>query len=125
MRINAHLRSGSVTIVFIETAVFTRRVTSLGLEESVRRLQAELAANPVAGDTDPGTGGLRKIRMADPMHRRGKRGGYRVHYLHLAQRGVIYLVFVYGKRELDSLSASQKRALKQVVDAIGNEWKES
>ena len=57
-------------LTFIETGVFTRRVQALGLEASLRRLQAELLANPEAGDVEPGTGGLRKIRIADPS--RGK-----------------------------------------------------
>ncbi len=109
-------------LVFVETSVFTRKVVALGLDESLRRLQMALVADPLAGDIDPGTGGLRKVRMADVVHGRGKRGGYRVHYLHLAQRGVIYLVFLYGKQELGSLSPSQKRSLKQLVDAIEDAW---
>ena len=111
-----------MTLAFIETAVFTKRITTFGLEESLRRLQVQLVENPLAGDTDAGTGGLRKVRMSDAAQRRGKRGAYRVHYLHLAEHGVIYLIFVYSKRELDSLHASQKRALKKVVDAITASW---
>jgi hypothetical protein len=65
-------------LTFIETGVFTRRVQALGLEASLQRLQAELLANPEAGDVEPGTGGLRKIRMADPSRGKGKRSGARV-----------------------------------------------
>ena len=57
-------------LTFVETTLFTRRIGTLGLEESLRGLQLELLANPEAGDVDPGTGGLRKIRMRDPA--RGK-----------------------------------------------------
>lgn len=49
-------------LTFVETTVLTKRVTGLGLEESLRDLQQELLANPEAGDLEPGTGGLRKIR---------------------------------------------------------------
>lgn len=46
-------------------------------------LQLELIENPAAGDVEPGTGGLRKIRLAAPARGKGKRGGARVHYLWL------------------------------------------
>ena len=106
---------------FVETHVFTRRVVRLGLEEALRRLQVELAINPEAGDLDPGTGGLRKVRLADPDRGRGKRGGARVHYLWVPQRRLIYLVFVYAKHEADTLSADQKKAVRAVVESIKRE----
>ena len=87
---------------FVETTVFTKRVADLGLEEQVRGLQLELLRNPEAGVVDPGTGGLRKVRMADPGRGKGKRGGARVHYLLLQHRDRIYFLFVYGKDELES-----------------------
>lgn len=105
-------------LTFVETGVFTQRVRQLGLEKSLRVLQAELLANPEAGDLDPGTGGLRKVRMGDPLRGRGKRGGARVHYLWLPHVRRIYLLYVYGKQEAAGLSAAQKRALAQVVQAI-------
>lgn len=45
--------------MFVETAVFTKRIAKLGLEEGLRQLQKDLLQNPTAGDIDPGTGGLR------------------------------------------------------------------
>jgi hypothetical protein len=64
-------------LTFVETTVFTKRVTALGLEDSLQMLQQELLANPEAGDLEPGTGGLRKVRMRDPRRAKGKRGGAR------------------------------------------------
>lgn len=110
-------------LAFIESSVFTRRISAFGLDESLRRLELELIENPLAGDTDPGTGGLRKIRMADVAQRRGKRGGYRVHYLHLAQHAIIAFVFIYSKSDRESLSASQKQALKATAETIIDEWR--
>ena len=107
---------------FVETLTFTRRITRLGLEANLRDLQAVLLANPEAGDPDPGTGGLRKVRMADSARGKGKRSGARVHYLWLPPHGVVYLIFVYGKDELDTLEPEQKRQLKGVVDGIKAEW---
>lgn len=107
---------------FIETKLFTQRMQDLGLESVVRALQAELSANPMLGDLDAGTGGLRKTRVPDPSRGKGKRSGARVHYLYLPDRSVVYLLFVYSKDELAALNAAQKKALKKVVDAIRAEW---
>ena len=71
---------------------------------------------------DPGTGCLRKVRIADPGRGKGKRGGARVHYLWLPAVSVIYLIFVYGKDELTTLTQDQKRQLKAVVQLIKDEW---
>jgi hypothetical protein len=111
-----------VSLYFVETAAFTRRIGSLGLENELSALQSTLARNVAAGDIDPGTGGLRKLRVADPGRRKGKRGGARVHYLHLAQHDVVYLVFVYGKDEQSTLTPQQKRQLKRVAEALKAEW---
>ncbi len=81
----------------------------------------ELLTNPTAGDLDPGTGGLRKVRLPDPTRGKGKRGGARVHYLWLAHRDVIYLMFAYAKGEHDTLSEQQKKELRTVVEAIKKE----
>jgi hypothetical protein len=110
------------SIVFVETQVFTRRITTLGLDEPLRELQLELLKNPVAGPVDPGTGGFRKVRIADPRRGKGKRSGARVHYLWLPGPSVMYLIFVYGKDELATLSQDQKRQMKAVVQAIKDEW---
>jgi hypothetical protein len=108
-------------ILFVETTVFTKRVRHLGLEEPLRALQIELVENPATGDVDAGTGGLRKVRIPDPVRNKGKRGGGRVHYLWIPNRKRIYLLFLYTKDELDSLSKDQKKALKKIVDQIVSE----
>jgi mRNA-degrading endonuclease RelE of RelBE toxin-antitoxin system len=107
---------------FVETLVFTKRIERLGLEDDLRRLQETLLANPEAGATDPGTGGLRKVRMAASTRGKGKRSGARVHYLWLPPHSVVYLLFVYGKDELDTLEPAQKKQLKRVVELIKAEW---
>lgn len=49
-------------LVFLETPVFTRRITALLSDSEYAALQGALIVNPEAGDLIPGTGGLRKIR---------------------------------------------------------------
>jgi len=105
----------------VETVVFTMRIARLGLESALRALQMELEENPEAGDLDPGTGGLRKWRMPDPGRQKGKRGGARVHYLWLRHRETVYLVFVYGKGEVGTLTDEQKRPLRRIVADIKKE----
>ena len=67
---------------------------------------------------DPGTGGLRKVRMADERRGKGKRSGARVHYLWIPNRSLVYLLHVYTKDQDTKLSAGQKRLLKAVVAEI-------
>ena len=105
-------------LTFVETTAFTKRISALGLEASLRGLQLELLDNPEAGDVEPGTAGLRKMRIGDPTRGKGKRGGARVHYLWLAHRGRVYLMFVYGKNEASTLTADQKKKLRAVVAQI-------
>jgi hypothetical protein len=102
-------------LTFVETTVFTKRMSALGLEESLRGLQLALLEHPEAGDVEPGTGGLRKIRIGDPTRGKGKRGGARVHYLWLPHRGLIYLMYVYGKNDASSLTPEQKKQLRDIV----------
>ncbi len=107
-----------MTLLFIETRVFTRLLARLGLEEGLQHLQQEILSNPDAGDPDPGTGGLRKIRIPDKGRGKGKRGGARVHYLWLPHVSTVYLVFVYSKDEDDTLEPEQKKQLREAVAQI-------
>lgn len=117
------LRRVTVDLHFIETTQFSQRIQALGLDSVIRPVQAELSANPLLGDLDAGTGGLRKIRVPDPSRGKGKRSGARVHYLYLPPHSVIYLLFVYSKDELDALNAAQKKVLKRIVESIRAEWR--
>jgi hypothetical protein len=108
-------------LTFVETTTFTKRVSALGLEKSLRSLQLALLEDPEAGDVEPGTGGLRKTRLADPTRGKGKRSGARVHYLWLRRKSVIYLLYVYSKNEASTLTADQKRQLRETVTLIKQE----
>ena len=79
-------------------------------------MQRELLADPERGDVIPGCGGLRKLRVADPRRGKGKRGGARVIYLHVAEANLIYFMDIYGKGEQDNLTADQKKILKNLAE---------
>ena len=71
-----------------ETPLFTRQTEKLFSDDEKRELIDFPAANPLAGDEIPGTGGVRKVRFAASGH--GKRGGARVIYYYLDESMPIY-----------------------------------
>jgi hypothetical protein len=56
------------------------------------------------------------MRVADPRRSKGKQGGVRVIYLHVAESDVIYLMDIYGKDEQEDLNADQKKILKGLAE---------
>ena len=63
-----------MALQFVETTVFTKLWSELGLTETdLIELQMRLIKNPMAGDLIVGTGGARKIRFA--LQHKGKSGG--------------------------------------------------
>ena len=65
---------------FVELPPFERTRKEYLDDEAYRTLQLALMENPTAGAVFEGTGGLRKLRQADPRRGKGKRGGLRVIY---------------------------------------------
>lgn len=105
-------------LTFVEASAFTRRIGEHGLDEDLRELQQDLLSNPEKGALDPGTGGLRKVRMRVRSTGKGKSSGTRVHYLYLSKERVIYLIFLYAKTDQATLTAEQKKELRLVVEAF-------
>ncbi len=103
---------------FIESGEFSAWVKSYFTDDHLAAMQRELLAEPEIGDVIPGCGGLRKLRVADPKRGKGKRGGARVVYLHIAGADQIYLITVYGKDQKDDLSADDKRLYRQLVQML-------
>ena len=101
---------------FLETREFAEWVKEYLSDEVLAGLQQELVNDPEAGVVMPGCGGLRKLRAADPRRGKGKRGGIRVIYLHVAEADVIVLMDIYGKDEQEDLTTDQKKVLKRLAD---------
>ena len=97
---------------FIETSIFTERITKLLTDDKYYNLQAALADNPKAGDVIPGAGGLRKLRWR--ARGRGKRGGLRVIYYCWSEHR-LYLLFAYDKAEQGDLTPEQLKTLRTYV----------
>jgi hypothetical protein len=100
---------------FIESLGFTAWLTENLADEDYAAFQNQLLEDPEGGDVIKGCGGLRKIRLADPKRKKGKRGGARVIYLHVPEADWIFLIDVYGKDEKDDLSANEKRELRRLA----------
>ncbi len=55
-------------------------------DELAKQMEDEILKNPEAGDIVQGTGGIRKMRLADPGRGKGKRGGLRIFFLDLPDK---------------------------------------
>lgn len=62
-----------------------------------------------------GTGGLRKMRHADPRRGKGKRGGLRITYYWRTGRDQFWLFTLYDKDEMEDLSPDDRKQLKAML----------
>lgn len=94
-----------------------KRLGKLGATEfQLDEMEAEIAADPQAGDVIQGTGGLRKIRFA--YGEVGKSGGGRTIYYALTACGTIYLITAYAKVDKADLTPDEKRLFKKLVKEL-------
>lgn len=84
-------------------------------DDDLRALELTLASDPKCGPVVPGTGGLRKIRFAARGSSRGKRGGYRIAYVHDEQYCVFVLVSAYDKTQKSDLTADDKKLIQAFI----------
>ena len=80
-------------------------------------MQNTRQTEPTKVDVIEGTGGLRKLRHGDPRHGKGKRGGLRVIYYWWDGGRQFWLFTLYGKDEMEDLSADEKKLLKGMLKA--------
>jgi hypothetical protein len=106
---------------FVETSIFTKRITELASPETLEAIQADLIEDPERWPVIKGLRGARKGRVADPKSPRGKSGSFRYIYLYLPIAGRIYLLFLFAKNEQSDLSPAQAKAFAQVVERIKEE----
>lgn len=102
-------------MVFIETSVFTNRITALLSDEAYHSFQLDLMASPTAGPVIRGGAGIRKIRCA--ARGKDKRGGVRVIYYLLKEDG-IFLLLAYPKNAQETLTAAQLKLLSHTVNQM-------
>jgi len=95
----------------IETSVFIQYAQRVWSDEELTEFINWIAANPLAGDVIPHSGGCRKVRWS--RSGMGKRGGVRVIYFNQLEAGKIALLIVYAKAKFDSLPIEFIKQLKQ------------
>lgn len=106
---------------FIELSSFHARRSDYLTDEEFRGFQNVLMESPGAGSVIAGTGGLRKIRIADQRRGKGKRGGLRTIYFWQNDEARFWLFMIYDKDEMEDLSRKEKRALKLLLkEALEN-----
>jgi hypothetical protein len=85
-------------MVFIETPIFTKWITSLLSDDEYRGIQNDLSEKPEKGPVIKGGKGLRKLRCQIPG--KGKRD----------------MLFAYKKSEAEDLTKEQIKALTKIVE---------
>lgn len=107
--------------MFINSEIFTRIYDSLIKEDKLlqsdfEELEKELLREPAKGEVIPGLDGLRKIRLKSAS--KEKRGGFRVDYLDIPEKGIIYYVVIYPKNVQEDLSSEEKRIILRMIKKI-------
>lgn len=105
----------TVKAVFVELPAFERHRADYLDDDAFLRLQRLLMLNPEAGDVIPSSGGLRKLRFADERRGKGKRGGLRVIYYWWDTGSQFWLFTVFDKDEMSDLTATERKALKEMI----------
>lgn len=103
------------------TAAFDHAAKALSESELDDALD-QIARNPECGDLIPGTGGVRKLRIA--ASGRGKRGGARMIFWYFDERNPVYLITVFAKNEKSDLSAAERNALRKLTAAMKAEMRQ-
>lgn len=104
---------------FIELRPFTNRWNRLQLSDmDLQTLQILIVMRPAGGTVIQDTGGVRKIRFAQPHSGKGKSGGLRVCYAYIEEVATVVLAVVYAKDEKDDLTDKEKAVLRGAVERV-------
>ncbi len=94
---------------------FAASVSDYLSETDYKALREDICINPEKGVVIPGCGGMRKLRCPDPQKGKGKRGGIRIVYLDVPEANLVLLVHLYRKNQLEDISPSEKKHLRQLA----------
>ena len=110
--------------VFVYAPLIHRQIAEFDDSETIsRRIENEILNSPEVGDIVPGTGGVRKFRLADESRGKGKRGGIRVLYLDLPHVEKTHLLFLLRKGDADDIATDEKKMIRNLVMVLKKESK--
>lgn len=105
-------------MVFIESRLFTRRLTQLAgdsADDVLREIQDDLLQSPERGNIIKGLGGIRKARASNPARKKGKRGGFRYLYVYYRTEQQIGLLYLLDKDEQEDLNTAERKLLRELA----------
>src|SRR5918998_4570215 len=106
----------------IHTPAFLTDAKEAGLSDSeLSEIEAAIAADPLAGDLIPGTGGARKIRFSGKG--KGKSGGYRVITYYAAEDVPVFLLALVDKGQRADISQADRNALREILGTLADEYR--
>ncbi|MBL1216314.1 MAG: hypothetical protein D8M59_02345 [Planctomycetes bacterium] len=104
---------------FVHLPPFDPAFKKCGLDdEDLRALEMLVMVNPEGHPVITGTGGVRKLRFTSNRWSSGKRGGARVYYLHVAEKGIVFWLYIHMKNEQDNLTDAGKKVLRSLVEEV-------
>ncbi len=108
---------------FIHGKKFDSQWAEFGLnDDDLKDLQQILLENPKIGSVIQGTGRLRKMRFS--YGNRGKSHCVRVCYVDFEVHGIIFLIMVFAKNEMENLSQAEKNSIKQLIERLEKYFEE-
>lgn len=90
-------------------------------DDDIQHIASVVAADPLAGDLIPGTGGARKMRFA--RRGSGKSGGYRTIHYFGGDDVPVFLLAVYGKGDKSNLSKAERNELAVLLPMIARDYR--
>lgn len=109
----------------IQTPTFLADVKASGMsDEEHAEMIAIIARDPQAGALIPGTGGARKLRIADKSRSMGKSGAYRVVTYYAAEDVPVFALALIDKGERENITQAEKNALRQILGGLAQAYRE-
>lgn len=103
---------------FVLTPQYVSAAKGLLSDDEQRAVETAILENPDIGVVIPGIG-VRKLRIG--LSGRGKRGGARVIYFAVKEKGRVYLLRLFQKAMRDDLSARERHDLARLRRTLEDE----
>lgn len=101
----------------LETPTFIAACKAAGVVEAELQAMIDaIAANPLAGDVIPGSGGARKLRFA--RQGGGKSGGYRTIHYFGGEDVPVFLLALVTKSDRGDISQAERNELRSTLPRI-------